>query len=1388
MGLRYPCHSQLQSKRMTLGDPPVSGTSIKELTASQYQRLSQLLDESLDLSLEARAEWLAALDGSEPGWAAFLRDMFSSQGQDKQRLLRTRGYLAGQAGALAGDESVLLGKLFGPYRVLSLLGHGGMGSVWLAERADGLFARQVALKLVHPALVSRVLMERSAREREILASLSHPNIARLIDAGFADDGQPYLALEYVAGVPITLYCDERRLPLRARLEIFRQVLSAVQYAHAHLVIHRDLKPSNIMVTSEGQVYLLDFGIAKLLTEGEAKETELTRIGGRALTPDYAAPEQIAGAPITTAADVYALGVMLYELLVGERPYRLKRDTRGALEEAILQADPLPPSRAVPTEIAARARGTSGKPRSSLVDSDLDTIVIKALKKLPAERYATANAFDEDIARYLRGDAVLAQRDSLAYRVRKFARRNRFAIGAAGFVMLILATGLAATSYEATVAAQQRDAALAARTRALTQTANARLKESDAAGAMAILLELSPNQATGSARDPEELNAFQQARAADAQRLVVTGHEDSVHTVAYSPDGRRVVTASADATARIWDSVTGRQLTVLTGHTKAVRSAFFSSDGEKVVTAGYDGTARIWNAATGQQLMLLTGHNGRIHFAVFSPDGHTIVAASGDGTAQVWDVDQGRQLLELKGHSELMTRAVFSPDGKHIATSSSDRTASIWDAATGREIVQMKGHANQVWSVAFSPDGRRAVTASFDDTARIWDAESGRQLQVLSGHKNVVTSAEFSADGGRVVTSSEDATARVWDATTGRELRLLNGHNDMLEMAAFSPDGRQIVTAGRDGTARIWDLESDSEMLILAQHSDLVASAEFSRNGNQILTSSWDGTLRIWDAITGAQIISLDPHNGHIEFAAFSADSRQIVAAGVDGKVRIWDSASGGAVATAIGHSERVETAQFSSDGTRIVSASWDKTARVWEAATGKQLLVLSGHTDKLDFAAFSPDGRYVVTASYDKTARLWNAVTGAQLAILAGHSDRVSSAMFSPDGRRIVTASNDRTARVWDAATAEPVFVLGGHEEGVEMADYSRDGKRIVTGSYDRTARIWDAQTGEQLKILSGHQDLVETAWFSRDGERVVTASDDKTARIWDARAAALGAQFTWAQAAQFDPLPSGERFRLGLPAPTDVHRWPTPRGKCDDSAAAPYDPDRLAPGVTQEKIVTDIAIAACADEAKGSAKAARAIYQHGRALAASRKFSAARRDFEQAASQGYRIARVDLGILESDPSAGMLDVHSAIMLYERAWQEGVSIAAFRLGSLYEQGVGGSEGGKTPLLPDPTQAWLWYAMGAAAGEPNALARLAERDEVTANARLQSFSNYAAAAERARREDWPDDAWRDWRYRRASLARLLAREGMMQEVAKEYAEVRARYAPRPTIWRRLLSAE
>jgi WD40 repeat protein/TPR repeat protein len=1347
----------------------------KDLSQAEYLKLSKLLDESLEMAPEARGAWLEELARTDPQSASLLQEMFAAQDAvQAERFLETRDALGRRLEPLAAVDPGLTGRMFGPYCVLSLLGNGGMGSVWLAERVDGLFARQVALKLVHPALKSRVVTERFTREREILASLSHPNIARLLDAGFAEDGQPYLALDYVEGTPLTTYCDDRRLSIRERLELFQQVLSAVQYAHAHLVIHRDLKPANILVTKEGQVQLLDFGIAKLLTEGEAKETELTQIGGRAWTPDYAAPEQVTGAPITTAADVYALGVMLYELLTGERPYKLKRESRGALEEAILQAVPLTPSRATLSEEAARARATSGKKLASVLRGDLDTITSKALKKSPGERYATANAFGEDIARYLRGAVVLAQPDSVAYRALKFARRHWVGITVAGVLVLTLAGGLAATTYEARVASVQRDAALDARSRALTQTAAARLIDADTPGALGIILEVLPHRGENRQYTPEALSVFQEARAADAQILVITGHADRVISAAFSPEGRRIVTASDDKTARIWDATTGREIVRLSGHADSLNSAAFAPDGRRLVTASYDKTARIWDASTGQQLLLLSGHTGRVRSAAFSPDGLRVVTASNDKTIRLWDATTGQQQLLLSGHSETVRSAAFSPDGRRVVTASDDQTARIWNAVTGAQIMVLSGHDNAVWSAAFSPDGLRIVTASVDKTARLWDAERGHQITVLRGHSDLVSSAAFSADGLRVVTSSDDRTVRLWDAATGQQTALLAGHTEVIESAAFSPDGRRVVSTSFDLTARVWDAVPPQQVGLLSGHTNLVMSATFSPDGRRIVTVSWDKTARIWDAATGREISVLNGHTDHVESGTFSPDGLHVVTAAKDQTARVWEVATGRETLRLNGHTAAVWYAAFSPDGRRIVTASWDRTARIWDAQTGGEIVRLLGHTANLNSAAFSPDGKRVVTASYDTTARIWDAETGQQLTVLRGHTDVLERAAFSSDGSRVVTASDDQTARIWDVATGREIMRLVGHSKALNSAAFSPDGLRVVTSSDDKSARIWDALTGTQTLLLSGHTDFVRMAVFSPDGLRVLTASADKTARIWEARAPALETQIAWARAAQFDPLPSTARFQLGLPVPADVRQWRKNPSKCDESAAAPYDPDRRAAGILLDQIVPDVALGACSDAGK-SADKARVLFQHGRVELASRHFGAARRDFEAARTLGYRSAQVELARILSQPSSEMLDVPQAISLFERAFGDGVTMAAFDLGSLYEHGVGPV--GKYALAPDEKRAWFWYQKAADAGEPSALARFGERDDGVAfslaepvqrkSVWLSSFKYYAAAAERARIEDWPDDAWRSWRYRRASLARLLAREGMQQEVAAAY---------------------
>jgi eukaryotic-like serine/threonine-protein kinase len=421
-------------------------------TAGEYALLLSLLDEVLDLPPEARERWIDTLSGSRADLRPTLRRMLSAtsapETSDVINLMRPIAAAVHAAAAQPEASELQAGEHIGPYELVREIGRGGMGFVWLADRADGAFKRSVALKLPVVTWGGR-LGERMARERDILAALEHPNIARFYDAGVDSMGRPFMAMEYVEGQAIDVYCRERQLSMRDRLGLVLDVAKAVAYAHSKLVIHRDLKPANMLVTAEGAVRLLDFGIARLV-EGEAIENaKATQFSGRLLTPDYASPEQIRGEGIGTATDVYSLAVVTYELLTGTRPYRLKRASIAELEEAIAEVDP---------RLASDAVGD--KLRRRQLRGDLDAILNKAMKKNPADRYGTVDAFATDLQRYLAGETVLARPDRAWYRLRKLAGRHRVALGATTAILLALVIATSVSLIQAHEARRQAERATA----------------------------------------------------------------------------------------------------------------------------------------------------------------------------------------------------------------------------------------------------------------------------------------------------------------------------------------------------------------------------------------------------------------------------------------------------------------------------------------------------------------------------------------------------------------------------------------------------------------------------------------------------------------------------------------------------------------------------------------------------------------------------------------------------------------------------------------------------------------------------------------------------------------------------------------------------------------
>ena len=421
------------------------------LSPERWREISPYLDQALSLCEEERRRWLESLKSKDPALATALTGLLEEQH------LAAAGHFLEKVPQNLTAESTLAGETLGAYTLISVIGQGGMGSVWLAERNDGRFERRVAIKFLHFSILAQGGVERFKREGRILAQLAHPHIAELIDAGITPTAMPYLVLEYVGGEPIHEYCDNHRLDVEARIRLFLDVLSAVAKAHANLVVHRDIKPSNVLVTNAGQAKLLDFGIAKLLS-GEtaaAAATQLTLDGGSALTPLFAAPEQVTGAAITTATDIYALGALLYLLLTGKNPVGEKRSPAD-LVKAIVEIEPQRASDAAAfgEEAVAQKRAATPEKLRRQLRGDVDTILGKSLKKNPAERYNSVSALADDLQRYLKHEPISARPDTLAYRAAKFVRRNRLSFSAAMLAVFLILVASAVAIYQRRIADQR----------------------------------------------------------------------------------------------------------------------------------------------------------------------------------------------------------------------------------------------------------------------------------------------------------------------------------------------------------------------------------------------------------------------------------------------------------------------------------------------------------------------------------------------------------------------------------------------------------------------------------------------------------------------------------------------------------------------------------------------------------------------------------------------------------------------------------------------------------------------------------------------------------------------------------------------------------------------
>ncbi|MFJ3084524.1 WD40 repeat domain-containing protein [Streptomyces halstedii] len=614
---------------------------------------------------------------------------------------------------------------------------------------------------------------------------------------------------------------------------------------------------------------------------------------------------------------------------------------------------------------------------------------------------------------------------------------------------------------------------------------------------AILLSLA---ALGEcAPTPSARRGLMAALAASHLRTRVDAHTDTVRHIAWSPDGRRLATASRDGSARVLDARSGQSLLVLPSDGTMVESVSWSPDSAYVATAGRERVVRVWDAVSGVPVRLLTGATDIVRQVAWSPDGVCVAASSKDTVVRVWEAGTGRLVQELSGHRDDVWGVTWSPDSTRLASASHDQTARVWNLATGTAALVLQGHTDFVEGVAWSPDGLSIATGSGDHTARIWDARTGALRLLLRGHTDYVWNLAWSPDSRALASASSDHTVRLVSAQDAKVLAVLRGHTATVWGVTWSPSGTQLATSSTDGTAIVWDLRPRGAEVVAADgHRGAVNQASWSADEQRIATACDDATVRCWASEDGAPVtepLRLDDRVWSVAWSPLPGDSRLALSTN-DGLFRVLDD-TGTVLVEERG--EVVESCVWSPDGRRIATGGHDGTVRVREADTGAELTVLTGHQDWVGRVAWSPGGRFLASASDDRTCRLWDVAESRQLTVLRGHDNYVDDVGWSPDEQRIVTASGDWTVAVWETTTGRRIDVLKGHEGRVRCVAWSPDGRFVASGSDDRTVRVWSADTFEEAAVVGVHQDKVSSVVWSRDSTRLLTASFDGTARVWSA-------------------------------------------------------------------------------------------------------------------------------------------------------------------------------------------------------------------------------------------------------------------------------------------------